>query len=224
MTTNHDMKKIFSVYGIPYLIMFILELVLLYIYPKVELHLLLNSRHTDLQDTFFKYYSTLAEWPLYVLGLLPLCWKKYRLTIFYAVSEIVSGSITLFLKALISSERPMRLIDLNILPVVEGVDLHHSDSFPSGHACTFFVFFTCLALLFAYWYQQRASHFSTRKKILMYLVMFTLFLLAALGAFSRVYLSQHFLSDICVGGLIGFVGPCVIFYFGQKIILKQKTE
>ena len=111
-----------------------------------------------------------------------------------------------------------------VLPLVEGVNMHHSNSFPSGHSATFFVFFTCFALLLAYYYQQRATHYDLKKKILMYLSMFLLFVLASLGAYSRVYLSQHFLSDVCVGSIIGFVTPCLIFYFGKNLILKPKTE
>jgi membrane-associated phospholipid phosphatase len=224
MTNNQDIKKIFSVYGAAFLVMFVVEVVLMCVYPKLELHLLLNSYHTDIQDTFYKYYSVLAEWPLYILGLLPLCWKKYRITIFYAVSEIVAGTISLILKSNITSHRPLWSFDIEKLPLVEGVNMHHSNSFPSGHASTFFVFFTCLALIFAWWYQQRAPQMDKRKKILMYLAMFALFLLAALGAFSRVYLSQHFLMDICVGSLIGFVVPCLFFYFGKNLILKTQNE
>ena len=227
MTTNHEMKKIFSVYGIAYLILLTIVLILIFSYPKKELHLLVNSCHTYVQDTFFKHYTLLAEWPLYILALIPLFWKKYRIIIFYAVSEILSGTIALILKSNISIERPIRMFEHDtdvVLPLVEGVNMHHSNSFPSGHSATFFVFFTCFALLLAYYYQQRTSQYDLRKKIIMYLSMFMLFVLASLGAYSRVYLSQHFLSDVCVGSIIGFVTPCLIFYFGKNLILKPKTE
>jgi membrane-associated phospholipid phosphatase len=48
--------------------------------------------------------------------------------------------------------------------------------------------------------------------------------LAALGGYSRIYLSQHFLSDVCVGSMIGFIIPFVVFYFGRYKILKLKNE
>jgi len=48
--------------------------------------------------------------------------------------------------------------------------------------------------------------------------------LAALGAYSRVYLSQHFLSDVCVGSIIGFLTPCLLFYFGRNKLIPQKEE
>ena len=48
--------------------------------------------------------------------------------------------------------------------------------------------------------------------------------LAALGAYSRIYLSQHFLSDVCMGSIIGFVTPFLVFYFGRKEILRLNTD
>ena len=41
------MKKILSTYGIAYSILLTIVFGLLYVYPKLELHLLLNSWHTD---------------------------------------------------------------------------------------------------------------------------------------------------------------------------------
>jgi membrane-associated phospholipid phosphatase len=54
--------------------------------------------------------------------------------------------------------------------------------------------------------------------------MVVLFIMAALGAYSRVYLSQHFLSDVCMGSIIGFISPCMIYYFGKDKILKLNKE
>ena len=81
-------------YGIAYFALLMLVLGLQYAYPKVELHMMANSYHTSIQDTFFKYYSMMAEWPLYALALLPLFWKKIGMTVFFALSEL-TGGITL---------------------------------------------------------------------------------------------------------------------------------
>jgi membrane-associated phospholipid phosphatase len=48
--------------------------------------------------------------------------------------------------------------------------------------------------------------------------------MAALGAYSRVYLSQHFLSDVCVGSIIGFVTPCLVFHFIKNKIVELFKE
>ena len=219
------MKKILSVYGIAYLGLLLTVFGLMYVYPKIELHLLLNSYHTRVEDTFFKYYSMLAEGPLYVLALLPLIWKKIGMTILFALSELSGGAILQILKHTFSFDRPVSVFEnynQAILPLVQGVDMHHSNSFPSGHASTFFVFCTCIALILAYHYKQRDIQNNRKTWFLMSLSMLSLLVLAALGGYSRVYLSQHFLSDVCMGSIIGFMTPCLIFYFGGNKIMKLK--
>lgn len=198
-----------------------------YVYPKAESHLLLNSYHTSIQDGFFKYYSMMAEGPIYVLVLLPLLWKKIKFTIFFALCELSGGGVLQILKHTISTDRPVSVFEHYhhmILPLVQGVDMHHGNSFPSGHASTFFVFFTCCALYMAYHHKQKDYQNNRWAWMLVCMMMLSFFVLAALGAYSRVYLSQHFLSDVCVGSLIGFVTPCLMFYFGKHKILKLKTE
>lgn len=221
------MKKTISVYGIAYLVLLMFVVGLQYVYPKLELHLLLNSWHTNIEDTFFKYYSMLAEWPLYVLALLPLFWKKYGITVFFALSELSAGALLQTLKHIFSFDRPVSAFEncnFAVLPLVPGVDMHHSNSFPSGHASTFFVFFTCCALLLAYYYKVKSRENNHRKWFLINLAMLALLIMAALGAYSRIYLSQHFLLDVCVGSFIGFVTPCLMFYFGKDKILKLKKN
>ena len=216
------MKKTLSIYGSAYLVLLIIVLGMLYVYPKLELHLMLNAHHTGLQDTFFKYYSMLAEGPLYVLALLPLLWKKIGMTVFFALCELSGGAVLQILKHLFSFDRPVSAFEnyhSAILPLVQGVDMHHSNSFPSGHTATFFVFTTCCALLLAYHYTQRAEH-SYKTRMLLNVALVVLLLLAVLGGYSRIYLSQHFLSDVCVGSAIGFVTPCLLFYFGRRKLLK----
>jgi len=217
------MKRILSIYVIGYLVLLMLVLGLLYTYPKLELHLMLNACHTDLQDTFFKYYSQLAEWPLYVIGLLPLIWKKKSMTIFYALSELTGGVLVQILKHLFSAPRPIVAFENYpdaVLPLVEGVSLHHSNSFPSGHTSSFFVFATCCAVILAYRYLLNARQGIRGSRLLLQLGMLGLLIFAAVGGYSRIYLSQHFLSDVCVGSIIGMTAPLLVFYFGRNKLLK----
>ena len=72
MISKQVLIRTVCVYVIPYFVLLMAILGLMYVYPKPELHMLLNSHHSGIQDTFFKYYSLLAEWPLYALALLPL--------------------------------------------------------------------------------------------------------------------------------------------------------
>lgn len=215
------------IYVIPYLVLLVVILGLLCCYPKPELHMLLNSRHSAFQDTFFKYYTLLAEWPLYLLALLPLFWKKGKITLFFAVSELTGGVLLQLLKHTICIDRPVCLFEHYpqwVLPLVEGVDMHHRNSFPSGHASTFFVFCTCCVIVLTYFYSRKGKSYDLKTRLLFDLSLLVLLVLAALGAYSRVYLSQHFLSDVYVGGIIGFVTPFLIFYLFRKKFLKQKKQ
>ena len=221
------MRKSLRVYVIAYLTLLLVVCGLLCLYPKLELHLLLNSWHTRIQDTFFKYYTMIAEGPIYALGLLPILWRQIRLTLFMGLCELTGGAVLQLLKHTLCLERPIcafeRLSD-STLPLVSGVDMHYGNSFPSGHASTFFVFCTCFALFLAYRRQRASETHQPLGTIFFHLSLLSLLMLAALGAFSRVYLSQHFLLDVCVGSVIGFTTPLILFHFGKKKILKLKSE
>lgn len=225
--TKQMLIRTVYVYVITYLVLLVAILGLMYAYPKQELHLLLNSHHSSIQDTFFKYYSLLAEWPLYAIALLPLLWRKIKMTIFFAMCELTGGSILQILKHLISTDRPVSVFENYShleLPLVQGVTMHHSNSFPSGHASTFFMFCTCCVIIHACHYIQKHNTYSVRSKILFNTALLVLLVLAAMGAYSRVYLSQHFLSDVCVGSIIGFITPFLMYYFFWNKIPKFKNE
>jgi hypothetical protein len=115
-----------SVYAIAYVALLVIVLGLLYAYPKVELHMLLNGGHTAFLDTFFKYYSVLAEWPLYVLALLPLLWRKWEITLFYAICELAAGAVVQILKHLFN-EHSVQNIDISSL-----LDNSGADGVPGG--------------------------------------------------------------------------------------------
>ena len=79
---------------------------------------------------------------------------------------------------------------------IDGIDMISLNSFPSGHATTSFAVFISLALL-------SKSQFN---KI-------CCLALAVLGAFSRVYLSQHWLIDVTIGSLIGLGFSLLMYIF-----------
>ena len=219
--------RLVSLYVIPYLLLLTAILVMMYIYPKPELHLMLNSFHSGVLDYFFKFYTLMAEWPLYVLAFLPSLWKRNKMTLFFAMCELTGGTILQILKHTISNPRPVSVFedypDL-VLPLVQGVDMHHSNSFPSGHASTFFMFCTCSVIVLAYFFSRNDALKTLRNRILFDVALVALLVLAAMGAYSRVYLSQHFLSDVYVGSIIGFITPFLMLILCWNRILKLKNE
>lgn len=90
-----------------YLVLFVLMVALEVVYPKGELHIMLNSVHTKVGDVFFRFYSILAEWPLYVLAAFVLLASKKWWVVFYAASECVCpyrGGIEIYLPDAASSD------------------------------------------------------------------------------------------------------------------------
>lgn len=227
MINKSVLIRLVSLYVIPYLLLLTAILVMMYIYPKQELHLMLNSFHSGVLDFFFKFYTLMAEWPLYVLAFLPSLWKRNKMTLFFAMCELTGGTILQILKHTISNPRPVSVFedypDL-VLPLVQGVDMHHSNSFPSGHASTFFMFCTCSVIVLAYFFSRKDALKTLRNQILFDVALVALLVLAAMGAYSRVYLSQHFLSDVCVGSIIGFTTPFLMFWLCRNKVLKLKKE
>ena len=72
------------------------------------------------------------------------------------------------------------------LHFVEGVRLHEYNTFPSGHTTLAFSFFFLLSVFFQKpWLSA------------------VFFVLALLVAYSRMYLSMHFLADVWVGSILG---------------------
>ena len=178
----------------------VLGLALLYI-PKGELHLLLCTRHTPVRDIVYRYYTTLAEWFPYVLCVALLLFSRIGEGVFASSAMLLSTLSTQVLKHLINAPRPLTWFAEHMpdssLPLVDGVQMNHWYSFPSGHTTSFFA----LALV--------ASILLTRlprvDRIPRILVQLLLFIAAALGAYSRIYLSQHFAFDVFAGILVGIL-------------------
>ncbi len=182
------------IFILPFTIIWIIMFVLLMYYGKINCHLLLNSFHTTIGDYFFKYITEVGgSIPFIILGL--LLFYNYRNFIFLGLSQGLSSLITFVIKRVMQIPRPSVIFnELGIeLPVVDGVDLHHSLSFPSGHTTTAFATFFVLAVII-------------KNKYIKLLCL----IIAILGGYSRIYLSQHFITDVLAGALIGLLSAIII--------------
>lgn len=197
------MKKIFAPYLFFYVIILVCASYLLAVYPKLDLHLLMNQWHNGVGDTLFPIISKFAEWPVFVIGALPLFFWKAGWTYLYAMSEATAAIVIFIIKRIICLPRPITCFAdrLEVLQLVPGVHMHAHNSFPSGHSSTFFVFFTMLSLILAYYYFRKQK--DGKKAHSRWIVFFIFVCLATAGCYSRIYLSQHFLMDTVAGSLIG---------------------
>ncbi len=160
-----------------------------WIMGRFPLHLALNGFHGKLGDQVFPVLTEFANgWVPTALALLLLA-KSWRGFLMMALSTGLSAILVQALKHMVFGDfdRPsMFLGRMPGLPLVAGIDLHHHFSFPSGHSTAAFSMCLALAVLIGRRFPA---------------VLLALF--AALLAFSRIYLSQHFMEDVLAGAFLG---------------------
>ena len=170
-------------------------------FDKVQIHLNINKlTGNPVIDVFFKYFTHLGDGLVAIIIAAIILLLNARNGIYVLTTYLVSGITTTILKKQIFDvDRPHFVFHEYLyhykINYIEGVDMLGMRSFPSRHSTSAFAIFISLALI-------------TENKILK----LTFFLIAFLAAFSRTYLSQHWLVDITVGSLIVTISS-IIFYF-----------
>lgn len=182
---------------------FIICFIILLNYSQFHIHLVINSFNNYFLDTFFKYFTHVGDGVFIILLSILLLFYRKGYSFLIVSSYAITSLIIQFIKRglFYGSPRPLRFFEFSYyLHYVEGVEMADINSFPSGHSATAFTLFICLAAL-------------TKNKMWQFMY----FLLAILVAYSRMYLSQHFLIDVYAGSMIGlFMGfLCVTYYLSH---------
>ncbi len=171
--------------------------------PRLELHVLMNRGHTDFLDAFFRIVTWLGDgWFAGALCLIFL-FIRFRYSFMLILSFSISGLLAQLLKHLVfpDADRPSAFLEqMGELQTVPGVELFRSHSLPSGHATTAFA----VLLLIGFISGNRPAFFF-------------LTILAWCVAFSRVYLSQHFLVDVWAGSFIGTLSALFFYWYFQTL-------
>jgi len=175
---------------LPWLLTLVVFTGLILTHNKAELHLISNNVNSLFFDQFFRYATWLGDGVMIAIVGVVLLFVRFRYAIAFLIGSLVTaGIVNLFKKVLLDDMyRPSKYFELYEsaqLHLIEGVKLHSLQSFPSGHTATAFSVFFFLALIL-------------KSKPLK----FSMFLLAIIVAYSRVYISQHFLIDITAGSAI----------------------
>ena len=193
---------------VPTLVLALVLGIALLITPKAELHLALCQPHTTGLDTIIPIITNLVDWLPYLCVILLLFYRAGWAT-FLASNLLLSTVIVQPIKHIVCAPRPLTWFAENMpnvtLPLVEGVRMNHWLSFPSGHTTTFFVLFYSLSIILC-------AENVTGKMILSFLC----FLCASFGAYTRIYLSQHFALDIFAGILIALFSTLSLYFFLVK--------
>jgi membrane-associated phospholipid phosphatase len=197
---------IFSIY---FAVIFVATYFLLS-YDKVTIHTYLNQFvGIKLVDTFFFYITYFGDGRLVPFIILLVMLYNIRLGICVTISVIVATSFSSILKHYFYEEvfRPAFVFEWYIHKPLKYVDnefMNYSNSFPSGHSTQVFSMFMCLVYV--------AKNNSLKLLFLS---------ISLLTAFSRTYLSQHWLVDITFGSLIG---TAFSFFFYYIFVLKNNLS
>ena len=197
---------------VPTLVLALVLSIAILVVPKAELHLALCQPHTALLDKLVPVFTNLVDWLPYLAVVLLLFYRAGWAT-FLASNLLLSTLIVQPIKHILHAPRPItwfadKMPDIT-LPLVEGVKMNHWLSFPSGHTTTFFVLFFTLSIILC-------DEHVKGKNILSLIC----FLCASFGAYTRIYLSQHFALDIFAGILIAVFSTLILYYF---LVLKTKN-
>ncbi|MGO4291447.1 phosphatase PAP2 family protein [Chitinophaga sp. RAB17] len=184
-------------------VVFVVLFIRLLFTNRVDAYFFINGLHTPAGDFLFPYITELGSTSAAVLISLLLLLIRKRMGAVMATAYLFTATISFTIKALVGFPRPHRyftgrLHDIYFVPGV--VVLDNFRSFPSGHSVCAFTAATVLA------YYAKNRYLG-----LLYLV------LAMLVAYSRMYMSQHFLEDVTAGSLVGVFFTMVwLSFFGRK--------
>lgn len=175
-------------------------------YGKENSFLVINGFNTPRFDYFFTYFTYLGDGMIWVpLFLYVLLYKRdFFMTVFFSL--IICTLITHFFKRVVFADelRPLRALhDLaRAVPLMNGKDAY-IHSFPSGHTSTAFTLALLLALIIN---KNWAAIFFP--------------LVAFFIGYSRVYLAQHFVTDVLAGMIVGFISSYLSILI--RLYLKKK--
>ena len=171
---------------------------------KEEVTLWVNARYSSFSDMFFLAVTQMGTaWFCCAFALAILIWKGWRTALTGALCILGSILVTGFLKHFIfpGKLRPtLHFEGIAELRLLENVVQLQTETFPSGHTTVAFAMATFLAFIIS------------KKK---YQCLFPI--IAVLVGYSRIYLSQHFITDVYAGMIIGVVVTTMIYWAAQKL-------
>jgi membrane-associated phospholipid phosphatase len=195
-----------------YIAFLMLGLFLVVYLPKGAFFLMINGHHAAASDLFFRYATFLGDGVLFAILIAGLLFYKYYYAIVAAITGILQAvALYVFKHWLFAGyPRPKAFFSGEVdVYIIDGVDVHSFNSFPSGHTATAFALFALLTLVV----NSRSQYVG---------VLF--FVLACIGGYSRIHLSQHFLIDVYFGSLVGVASAMAGIVVSEKVFAKKRER
>lgn len=173
---------------------------------KGDFSLYLNDHHSSGADLFFRYATWMGDGITISIICILLLFVKFRYALIVSIISMLNAFIVNIVKNIAHQPRPVEYFKTEHLNYVDGVELFHWHSFPSGHTAAAFAMFCVFG-------------FFVRNKL--WSVLF--FLLALSVAISRVYIFQHFLIDVYFGSMFGVINAVWIYQINSKSKYMKKA-
>jgi membrane-associated phospholipid phosphatase len=180
--------------------------------PKGAFFLMINDHHSSIPDIFFRYATYLGDGMFYVLVTVALLLYRYYYAIVGAITGIIQAiGIYAFKNWLFpGAPRPKTFFAGEVdVHIIEGVDVHSINSFPSGHTATAFAIFALLSLVAG----GRSQYIGV-----------LCFVMACIGGYSRIHLSQHFLIDVYFGSLMGMASVLAGIAISERLFADRREQ
>ena len=155
---------------------------------------------TNLSNTS-KYISVGVPVGYFVAGLIHNNKDLKQKAAYTAAAILLNTATTTLLKNVVKRERPY-----NVYPDIFPDKIESDYSYPSGHTSSAFATATSLAITTKKWY-----------------VAVPAFAWSASVGYSRIYLGQHYPSDVIMGALVG-TSSAFVCHWASKQLLKQKKS
>ena len=192
---------------IAYLLIFLGLAFFLYFFGKKETHLIFSSYHNGVADEIMKVFTFFGDGLFMVIVGVIMLFNSYRKGFTILSAFLISSLLVQVLKhyVFVGFKRPVAWFHEQGIELfrVSGIEYHSLYSFPSGHTTTAFALF----FLLAFFVKSNGLKF-------VFLAM------AILTAYSRIYLSQHFLGDTLAGSVLG-IGTAVLM---EKLFEKKSDS
>lgn len=187
---------------IPFFILLFIFCSLTVLYGNSAVFHIVNNAHSPFTDFLFVSFSDLGDGLLAFMLVFILLWISFReaLTLL-VITLIIITLIAVFKRYLfIDFHRPLFYFGEQMIRIVPGYNPPKLHTFPSGHTATAFSVYLYLSFL--------ARNNSLK---------FSLFLVAALIGYSRIYLAAHFPADVIGGSVLATLVTVVVYVLSRRI-------
>jgi len=180
---------------------FLVGLIFLLMKGKTATFLFLNPFHRSPLDYFFIGFTYLGDGIFAVaVVILLMVLRRWSQAWQLLTAFLLSALLAQILKNVFSMPRPWEVFDhREYLYFIDGITRRGYSSFPSGHSTTVFSLATMLAI------------FEKNKWTNVFYV-----LTAVAVGYSRIYLGQHFLTDVLMGSFLGVTTAVLVHWFFIK--------